>query len=124
MSIKKIKLNTALPVRCYGKNAARIIATDIKDPVFPVVAVVTTPTGREKVIQYTAEGKYLPEGGYHAYNLENIPEKKVMFINMYKSGHAYYFDTLAEALEASESTLRGLIIRAHRVQFEITRYGL
>ena len=123
MSIKKIKLDLTKPVRCYGKNAARILATNIKDAEYPVVAVITTPTGREKVMQYTADGKFLAEGSYHAYNLENIPEKKVMYLNVYKSGHAYYFPTEQDALDASADTLRGLIIRAHLVSFEVERYG-
>lgn len=47
----------------------RILCTDMKDPVYPVVAIVADTGGYEKVLTYTPEGMYIAIGDdREAYN--------------------------------------------------------
>lgn len=81
------------PVQTRDGRKARILATDLKDPNYPILAAVTLPrTGLERPIVYTSEGKWsLSRNCFSESDLINIPEEK--YLNLWKSSARGYFTT-------------------------------
>lgn len=72
------------PVRTKKGLAAVILATDIKNSLYPVAARVTEESGNEVVMAYSFDGKYFAKSNYSSgYDLENIPEEPKEWINVY-----------------------------------------
>ena len=85
-----------------GHNA-RIICTNRKDPVKPIVALIEKE-GKELIVFYSNNGKCDPE--HPEGDLVMVTEKKVRYLNIYDDevvGNTL-FDTEAEA-KAKENTL-------------------
>ena len=88
-----------------GLNA-RIICTDRKDLIYPIVALIETKSGGESLQYYTKDGKYYVDDLYED-DLFFAPEKHERWINLYKWDNStrYYvskpFDSEEEAMEFS-----------------------
>ena len=67
-----------------GLNA-RIICTDRKDLIYPIVALIETKSGRESLQFYTKDGKYYIDALYED-DLFFAPEKHEGWVNIYKAG--------------------------------------
>lgn len=60
------------PFRTKEGQSAYLLSAIIKNPEFPLAVAVTRNDGREDVLGYTAEGKFLNTGSSHRYDLVNI----------------------------------------------------
>ena len=67
-----------------GLNA-RIICTDRKDLIYPIVALIETKSGGESIQYYTKDGKYYVDDLYED-DLFFAPEKHEGWVNIYKAG--------------------------------------
>ena len=67
-----------------GLNA-RIICTDRKDLIYPIVALIETKSGGESLQFYTKDGKYYIDALYEG-DLFFAPEKHEGWVNIYKAG--------------------------------------
>ena len=67
-----------------GLNA-RIICTDRKDLIYPIVALIETKSGGESLQYYTKDGKYYIDALYED-DLFFAPEKHEGWVNIYKAG--------------------------------------
>ena len=67
-----------------GLNA-RIICTDRKDLIYPIVALIQTKSGGESLQYYTKDGKYYIDALYED-DLFFAPEKHEGWVNIYKAG--------------------------------------
>ena len=71
-----------------GLNA-RIICTDRKDLIYPIVALIETKSGGESIQFYTKDGKYYIDALYED-DLFFAPEKHEGWVNIYNEiGHSY-----------------------------------
>ena len=71
-----------------GLNA-RIICTDRKDLIYPIVALIETKSGGESIQYYTKDGKYYVDDLYED-DLFFAPEKHEGWVNIYKvRGYCY-----------------------------------
>ena len=66
-----------------GLNA-RIICTDRKDLIYPIVALIETKSGGESIQYYTKDGKYYLDALYED-DLFFAPEKHEGWVNIYKA---------------------------------------
>lgn len=60
------------PFKTSDGHSAYLLSAIIENPEFPLAAVVMLNDGREVVLGYTAEGKYLDTASSHRYDLVNI----------------------------------------------------
>lgn len=67
-----------------GLNA-RIICTDRKDLIYPIIALIETKSGGESLQYYTKDGKYYIDALYED-DLCFAPEKHEGWVNIYKAG--------------------------------------
>ena len=67
-----------------GLNA-RIICTDRKDLIYPIVALIETKSGGESIQYFTKDGKYYVDDLYED-DLFFAPEKHEGWVNIYKAG--------------------------------------
>ena len=74
-----------------GLNA-RIICTDRKDLIYPIVALIETKSGGESLQYYTKDGKYYVDDLYED-DLFVAPEKHEGWINIYRNGNYFVRDT-------------------------------
>lgn len=76
------------PVRTLRGDSVRILCTDRKSHgLYPVLALIGP---EEDAVSYTAEGRVSHQGKppfvAHPRDLENIPEQRVRFVNVYSDG--------------------------------------
>ena len=96
-----------------GLNA-RIICTDRKDLIYPIVALIETKSGGESLQYYTKDGKYYIDALYED-DLFFAPEKHEGWTPVYreptgKIRFGYAYSTKKEAEEASKYDVRYLTI--------------
>lgn len=92
-----------------GLNA-RIICTDRKDLIYPIVALIETKSGGESIQYYTKDGKYYIDALYED-DLFFAPEKHEGWTPVYreptgKIRFGYAYSTKKEAEEASKYDTR------------------
>jgi hypothetical protein len=75
--MRQMPIDFTKPVRTKSGHAARILCTDLKNTIFPVIAAVLFKDSEGETVQYyTAEGSLmLATGRVHKDDLENIPEE-------------------------------------------------
>lgn len=67
------------------RRSVRIICTDRKDLVYPIVALIETKSVGESIQYYTKDGKYYIDALYEG-DLFFAPEKHEGWVNIYKAG--------------------------------------
>lgn len=107
------------PVQTRSGNKARIICTDSRNKKFPIVALITAG-GEEIVASFSSNGSYT-SGGCDSWDLVNIPEERVRFVNIYKS--RAYFGTHDTKEDAYSKRLEGWLgcLKLTIVEDEITK---
>ena len=88
-----------------GLNA-RIICTDRKDLIYPIVALIETKSGGESIQYYTKDGNYYIDDLYED-DLFFAPEKHEGWINIYRNG--YYFVRDANVWPTEEEAKRNAV---------------
>lgn len=72
------------PVRTKDGREVRVLCTDrVTDSSYPVLALVKDGCGYEAAHSYTIEGKYRISGTESKNDLENVPEVKSIWVNVY-----------------------------------------
>jgi hypothetical protein len=89
------------PVQTRDGHAARVLAMDIKHPDFTIVAAVSCGDNYEVVGQYLRDGR-ATAGGPIGRDLVNIPQKYVVWVNVYRHGgsgrlHGEFFASREQA---------------------------
>jgi hypothetical protein len=98
------KFNPALPVTTRDGHPARILATDLKNPAFPIAAVMTDEDGVEKeVCTFTAEGRFAHDGHERDADLVNPPAIKNLWLNITDAGRVYAYSDKDNALSVAKS---------------------
>ena len=93
-----MKLDLEKPVQTRDGRKARVICTDMKHEKGPIIAIIETSEGFEKVQQYWEGGYY--NNNYHddridsGNDLINIPEEKELWLNVYDENKRVPFATL------------------------------
>jgi hypothetical protein len=94
------------PIQTRDGRAVRIALRDFKGGKgwdYTILAAVTTEDGAQEESEwYTAEGRYYAdgtgeEGGDYRLDLINVPEDKVVFVNVYDNGYSAGHDSLEKA---------------------------
>ena len=90
-----------------GLNA-RIICTDRKDLIYPIVALIETKSGGESIQYYTKDGKYYIDALYED-DLFFAPERKEGWINIYRTEglESVYTGNVYNSKEEAEDAGRG-----------------
>ena len=76
--------NPSKKVVTRGGLNARIICTDRKDLIYPIVALIETKSGGEYLQYHTKDGKYYIDAPYED-DLFFAPEKHEGWVNIYKA---------------------------------------
>lgn len=103
------------PVQLRDGTPARIIATDIKNSNYPIVAVCTSENGEEYCETFTSEGKLLHGGTKDDLDLVNVPAKVIstVYTSIYYDGTTSIsresLDSLKEANILSIKNVLGII---------------
>ena len=90
------------PVRTKGGHKAKITAVDfrVNEETWPIRADIVVRYGETEELSFTAEGLYRSLKRPSRYDLENVPETKTFWINVYGSGLACTHRTEQYAIEA------------------------
>lgn len=68
------KVDLTKPVQCRNGTPARVICTDAKNTLYPVVALLIDASGNEEAYGFTTEGKFLHTSTLnHPRDLVNLP---------------------------------------------------
>ena len=97
------------PVQTRDGRKARIICTDAKQNKYPIVALVTINDEIEDVRSYTESGYFYAFENNSAFDLINIPERKVKFANVYETHVSRWFDERSEADSTKSSGRIGVL---------------
>jgi hypothetical protein len=83
-------VNLNKPVQTRSGQKARIVATDCKHNIYPVIALVERTPGREEPYSYTVDGQYIggEESGLDLVNAPEQHEVRVSFLRV-ESGKIY-----------------------------------
>ena len=84
-SLEEYLKNPSMKVITRRGLKARIICTDSKDLLYPIVALIETKSGGESIQYYTKDGKYYIDALYED-DLFFAPERKEGWVNIYKAG--------------------------------------
>lgn len=71
------------PVQTRDGRKARIICTDRKGTEYPIIALVEDEDGEEGDYAFSATGSYWDSGEEMVDDLINIPEREVLYANVY-----------------------------------------
>lgn len=94
-----------------------IIKTDLKGK-YSIIAVVTHTNGDQSVETFTSNGKYLEGNEDSGYDLINVPEKHVRYINFsVLSGEVYLDGMFEDSITALENRSVNTCARV-RVEFQ------
>lgn len=113
-------LDLTKPVQTRDGRAVRILATDVADSDYPIVAATQYEPEDEIVETFTREGHLLLRPGVDTTSgndLINVPEKRVLWLNIYDGSYPSH-DTYEEA-ERSACSSR---IACVRVEYEIGQF--
>ena len=77
-----MKFDPTKPVQTCDSRKARIICTDANNHQ-PIVALITEQDGHEYTRNYTKDGFYYIGAGRSDSDLINIPERRIMWTNVY-----------------------------------------
>lgn len=103
------------PVQTRDGRPARILATDAKGR-YPIVALITMESGREEAVRLTEYGSVFYEEDHHL-DLVNVSEKRVMYINVFKSGYRSTHYSAENAENFATGIEQQLIARV-RIEYE------
>lgn len=73
------------PVQTRGGSKARIICTDAGGKQ-PIVALISDDKAHEFPEKYGNDGSFFTIGGHAGHDLINIPERRVLWANVYEHG--------------------------------------
>ena len=100
-----------------GLNA-RIICTDRKDLIYPIVALIETKSGGESIQYYTKDGKYYIDALYED-DLFFAPEKHEGWVNIYKAeAHRYVTSEIWPTEEAAKEWAGNGYITTVKIEWE------
>ena len=83
-NLEEYLANPSRKVITRGGLNARIICTDRKDLIYPIVALIETKSGGESLQYYTKDGKYYIDALYED-DLCFAPEEHEGWVNIYKA---------------------------------------
>jgi hypothetical protein len=70
------------PVQTRDGRPARIVATDVKNDEYPILALIAEEDDTEYEATFTAEGAFLNDGCENARDLVNVPETTTEYVNL------------------------------------------
>lgn len=79
------KFDPTKPVQTRDGKPARILASDLRNPAYPIVAAIYQ-LDQEVAFTYAKNGRYLDSVVKDEMDLINIPEKHVRWLNVYPTG--------------------------------------
>lgn len=63
------------PVQTRDGRKVRILCTDCKSPLYPVVTLIKCENGSEQIVAHTLEGVWLVGSAPHRNDLVNVPQR-------------------------------------------------
>jgi hypothetical protein len=112
------KFDPTKPVQTREGQPARIVASDMKNDVYPIVAIVTMLDGEECVSTHTSEGKFEATCGISMGDLVNIPERRKVWLDIWADGFASGFPTEELARQYASRTSGRIIAVAVPFEYE------
>ena len=105
-----VKFDPTKPVQTRDGRKARIICTDRKSTVYPLVGLILNGE-TEYLTEWDLNGKHRSNGFFDSVNdLINIPERTSRWVNVYDgSDWCYGFETESDAREHSTKCRRGTV---------------
>lgn len=106
------------PVVTRDGRKVRILCYDKKDDSYPIVALIENEAEDEFTESFTLEGKYWDKKTEEeSEDLFMAPIKKTMYVNLYKHGHATWYECKEDALKGN--AWAGYVTIASAVPVEI-----
>lgn len=106
------------PLRAMDGRTAKLITRKTTNSNYPMGVLIQSKNGEEYVM-YTELGKYYyNDGSSTSYDLENVPEKIVRYVNYYTTGASYCCNTRDSADRVS---MPNRVSRV-RVEFEVGQF--
>ena len=96
------KFDPTKPVQTRDGRKARIICTDYKGSIQPVIAIIDEGD-RESVHWYNKDGRFLTIAQETRDDLINVPEKRKVWVNINSSGSTYGYQCREVADEMADS---------------------
>ena len=115
-----MKLDPTKPVQTRGGKPVRILCADRADSAYPIVGLVMLESGYEEPEWWMPDGSCYQNGSSDE-DLINVPEKHVMYFNVYKGDCKYSIRYSANGTrEQADLSASGIVTRIAciRVEFE------
>ena len=74
------------PIRIKGFSYKVEFLKRVKHPSCPIAVLVSYSDTDQQVLMYAENGKFLSAGGPSSNDIENIPEEKFAWVNVYPDG--------------------------------------
>lgn len=105
------------PVQTRDGRKVRVLCTDMKQRTSPVAGLITSSDGEEYQQSWGADGLLAPRCKGAA-DLINVPEKRVVWVNMCKDGVSGCFTSRGLANLGAYSSREACV----RIEYEVGQY--
>lgn len=82
------KLDLTKPVQTRDGHKVEFIRDDLDDT-FPVLGIITLPSGRLRAEKWRRDGSYFSGSGTSSLDLINVPEKRMTYVVIESDGTVY-----------------------------------
>lgn len=77
-------LDLTKPVQTRSGVPVRILCTDAKKENGPIIGLIQYKDGTESCYRWNADGRFMSPDCEHDYDLVNVPDKHVFYVNAYE----------------------------------------
>lgn len=113
-------LDLTKPVQTRDGRRARIIATDVKWPEYPICAIVETGYGEERCEAFSLDGKFILHEECPT-DLINVPEEAFAYFNLYEDFCCRHNSEAEAKLNFNASEQTGVTVRLVSIDGKFNR---